>query len=364
MLETMLITDPKITFTSLWPSLRQAIIEQIRDDFQPGTYYDSYHPVRCLLGLSQSAFKKILDENSKVWNIEDDVPLYLREFKRLHPDDVIDPDMPPERELVKAIRFLRQEHLPGSLLGEWQFPFPSIECEWKVPDLPLYSFSPSSAVSESTKEPRALVMAEIESQGDGRQEAAHRPALRGRGRPPPEDSTGQLSQTLSSGRLPTDDQVHKLETNPSNSRSGATYSYTSLKTPNSHPGHVKDEGKTTRQGGEQSISLHVPNQAPQRHTQIPPRPSPYYPTSSLRTTAIERLQQQNRNHPGLQRDAPTIKRVRGSLGTIDEYDYDYDYAYDEALTVGKRSAFGGISLVESAADYVQVLAISELWRRE
>ncbi|KAJ4364580.1 hypothetical protein N0V83_009176 [Neocucurbitaria cava] len=364
--------NPQITFTSLWPSLRQTIIEQIRDDFQPGTYYDSYHPVRCLLGLSQPAFKKIFDENSKVWLIEEDVPMYLREFKRLHPDDIIDPDMPPEREVVKAIRFLGQEHLPGSLLGEWQFPFPSIEgCEWKVPDLPLDLSSPSGAVSESTKEHRALIMAATESQGYARQEAAHRPAVRGRGRPPFEGSTGKLSQTLSSVRFPTDDQVHKPQTNTSNSRSGASYPYTSLKTPprsrengappKSRPVHVKEGGKTTQQCGEQSIPIHVPDKAPQRHTQTPPRSFPYA-TFNLRTTAIDQLQQRNRNHPGLQRDAPTVTRLRGSLGAIDEY--DYDYAYDEALTVDMRNTFEGMGLVESAAEYVQVLKLNELWRRE
>ncbi|KAF1850654.1 uncharacterized protein K460DRAFT_350683 [Cucurbitaria berberidis CBS 394.84] len=130
--------DPEVqvAFASLWPSLRQSIIEQIRDDFPPGTYYDSYHPVQCLLGLSQSALKIILDENSAMWTVEDNVPKYLRDYKKLHPDKIIDPDAPPPREVVKAIKFLKQAHLPGSLLGEWQFPLPSIEV-FRPP--PIYS---------------------------------------------------------------------------------------------------------------------------------------------------------------------------------------------------------------------------------
>jgi len=64
---------------------------------------------------------RIIAENGKVWN---STPIYLLEYKRHHPDDPIDPDMPPAREIVKAIRFLRQHHLAGNLLGEWQMPLP------------------------------------------------------------------------------------------------------------------------------------------------------------------------------------------------------------------------------------------------
>jgi hypothetical protein len=67
-------------------------------------------------------------ENQLVWS-DDEVPIYFQEYRRRHPTAIIDPDEPPPAELVKAIRFLKQESLPGSLLGEWQElkKLPSIE---------------------------------------------------------------------------------------------------------------------------------------------------------------------------------------------------------------------------------------------
>lgn len=116
-----------IPFTSLWPSLRQSIIDQICDTFLPGTYHDFYHPAKYLLGLPQSDFEKIMSENRKGWYDENDIPKYLRDLKRLYPNQAVDPDSPPACEIVKAIIFLKQNHFPGELLGEWQDALPSVE---------------------------------------------------------------------------------------------------------------------------------------------------------------------------------------------------------------------------------------------
>jgi hypothetical protein len=114
----------QVTFDSLWPSLRQTIIEQIRDDFTPNTYFDSYYPVWRILNLTKNVLYTIMAENSKVW---DEIPRYYQEYRRKHPTAVIDPDEPPPPELVKVIRFLKQNSLPGSLLGDWQKVLPSTE---------------------------------------------------------------------------------------------------------------------------------------------------------------------------------------------------------------------------------------------
>jgi hypothetical protein len=66
----------------------------------------------------------MMDENGELWN---EVPPHLARLKREHPDEPIDPETPPQREIIEAIKFLQQQHLPGSLLGKWQFPLPGIE---------------------------------------------------------------------------------------------------------------------------------------------------------------------------------------------------------------------------------------------
>jgi hypothetical protein len=109
----------QITFTSLWPSLRQTIIEQIRGDIPTGKYLDSYHPVARILNLTKNELHTIMAENSHVWS-DDEIPRHFLEHRRKNPDAIIDPDEPPPSEIVKAIRYLKQSSFPGSLLGEWQ----------------------------------------------------------------------------------------------------------------------------------------------------------------------------------------------------------------------------------------------------
>jgi hypothetical protein len=79
-------------------------------------------------------------ENNKAW---DEIPLHLAKLKKEHPDEPINPNLPPLHSLVEAIRFLKQEDLPGSLLGEWQFPLPHVEVlsPKLLSVLPLYSRS-------------------------------------------------------------------------------------------------------------------------------------------------------------------------------------------------------------------------------
>lgn len=83
-----------------------------------------YHPVKWLLGLSNMTLKTIMEENDRVW---DEIPEHLLRLKRENPGIVLDEDTPPERAIVIAIKFLKQNHLPGSLLGRWQMPLPDIE---------------------------------------------------------------------------------------------------------------------------------------------------------------------------------------------------------------------------------------------
>ncbi|KAH9871100.1 hypothetical protein J1614_006674 [Plenodomus biglobosus] len=117
----------EVTFASLWPSLRQVIIERVRDEFAARSYHDPYHPVQAVLGLSRSQLTQIIADNSEVWNFAEDIPVHLREYKRLHPQEAVDPEMPPPHEVVRAIKYLKQNHLAGNLLGEWQMPLPSTE---------------------------------------------------------------------------------------------------------------------------------------------------------------------------------------------------------------------------------------------
>lgn len=117
----------KVTFESLWTSLRQTIIEEIKDDFSPGTYLSSFYPVSCILNITKTKLDTIIAENAAVWETEAEIPNYFKDYRRRYPNAIIDPDEPPPTEVVKAIRFLRQQRLPVSLLGEWQtLPVPEV----------------------------------------------------------------------------------------------------------------------------------------------------------------------------------------------------------------------------------------------
>ncbi|RAR02046.1 FMI2 protein [Stemphylium lycopersici] len=117
----------QIKFESLWRSLRQTIIEEIQTDFPEATYKTPFYPAQRILNLSTEQLVTIMSGNAQVWETDDDIPAWYREQKRKHPTVIIDPDEPPPAEVVKAIRFLKQQSLPGSLLGEWHA-LPPIEC--------------------------------------------------------------------------------------------------------------------------------------------------------------------------------------------------------------------------------------------
>ncbi|KAH7351396.1 hypothetical protein BKA66DRAFT_598377 [Pyrenochaeta sp. MPI-SDFR-AT-0127] len=151
--------EQRIPFRSLWPSLRQTIIEKIRDEFPKGTYHDPYDPVRRVLRLEQPALEAIMAENRKPWYTEDEIPQHLRNAKRLNPDMAVDPDEPPENELGNAIKFLRQEHLQASLLGEWRGPIPSrkgFHVTSKVTMISNFDYGTSLVYSNKREHPDVL----------------------------------------------------------------------------------------------------------------------------------------------------------------------------------------------------------------
>lgn len=93
--------------------MRQTIIDEIRDEGS-NTYASDYVPVLSLLRLEKDSLMSIINENIQVWYNQDDIPEYLRQLKREHPEEPVDPDTPPPHEVMKAINYLKQEHLPGS----------------------------------------------------------------------------------------------------------------------------------------------------------------------------------------------------------------------------------------------------------
>lgn len=111
-------------FESLYASLRQVIIERIRDELVPRKYHDPYHPVQVILELNHTQLAQSMADSCEVWST---IPEHLLEYRRLNPLAHVDPDTPPPRELVRAIGYLKQNHLAGNLLGEWQMPLPSAE---------------------------------------------------------------------------------------------------------------------------------------------------------------------------------------------------------------------------------------------
>jgi hypothetical protein len=116
----------QVTFESLWGSIRQTIIEEIKDDFPEGTYFSSFYPVCHILKITKAKLDSIMAENAEVWENDDMIPRYFQEYRKRYPKAIIDPDEPPPTEVVRAIRFLKQQSLPGSLLGEWQ-KLPAVE---------------------------------------------------------------------------------------------------------------------------------------------------------------------------------------------------------------------------------------------
>jgi hypothetical protein len=121
---TYLPPHPQLTFAHLYPELRAVIIDAIKDSFPEDSFFDSYMPVKWLLKLSDMQLKTIMEENDVVW---DEIPQHLQAIKNAHPELVLDEGTPSERAIVDTIRFLKQERLPSSLLGRWQFPLPDIE---------------------------------------------------------------------------------------------------------------------------------------------------------------------------------------------------------------------------------------------
>ncbi|OCL14758.1 hypothetical protein AOQ84DRAFT_402249, partial [Glonium stellatum] len=108
-------TEELISFHSLYLSLRAEIIDQIYGESN-GLYFDGYYPVKCLLNLDEKTLEAIMKENSAIW---DNPPHHILGIKARNPSQVIDPDTPPPGAIRYAFKFLRQEGLPASLLGQW-----------------------------------------------------------------------------------------------------------------------------------------------------------------------------------------------------------------------------------------------------
>ncbi|RYO69628.1 hypothetical protein AA0113_g4028 [Alternaria arborescens] len=115
----------RVTFEELWPSIRQEIIERILDDFAQKNYPSPFYPVCRILDITKERLDAIMAENARVWT-DDEIPPYFKEYRRRYPKAIIDPDEPPPQCVVEAIAFLKQNSLPGSLLGEWQT-MPAVE---------------------------------------------------------------------------------------------------------------------------------------------------------------------------------------------------------------------------------------------
>ncbi|CAN9407653.1 unnamed protein product [Alternaria alternata] len=114
-----------VTFEELWPSIRQEIIERILDDFVQKNYPSPFYPVCRILDITKERLDAIMAENARVWT-DDEIPPYFKEYRRRYPKTIIDPDEPPPQCVVEAMAFLKQNSLPGSLLGEWQT-MPAVE---------------------------------------------------------------------------------------------------------------------------------------------------------------------------------------------------------------------------------------------
>ncbi|CAN9365929.1 unnamed protein product [Alternaria sp. RS040] len=119
------VTFPTVTFEELWPSIRQEIIERILDDFAQKNYPSPFYPVCRILDITKERLDAIMAENARVWT-DDEIPPYFKEYRRRYPKAIIDPDEPPPQCVVEATAFLKQNSLPGSLLGEWQT-MPAVE---------------------------------------------------------------------------------------------------------------------------------------------------------------------------------------------------------------------------------------------
>ncbi|KAF2713197.1 hypothetical protein K504DRAFT_498013 [Pleomassaria siparia CBS 279.74] len=145
------IDRTRIMFHSLYYTISQTIIDEIKGEVE-GEYTNNYFPCVSLLNISAGGLQKIIRLNMDPWHETDENPEHLMELKRRNPGVPINPDMPPQTDLVNAIRYLRQEHLPASLLGEWQFPLPDRQAFSNVLEAmaPAASTSGSAGTSSST----------------------------------------------------------------------------------------------------------------------------------------------------------------------------------------------------------------------
>ena len=85
-------------------------------------FYDSYYPVRTILELPDSALKSAMKDNGEVWSVDDNIPKHMLRYRIEHPGAAVDPEAPPIRELVNAIKFLQWKHLQEVYWENGNFP--------------------------------------------------------------------------------------------------------------------------------------------------------------------------------------------------------------------------------------------------
>ncbi len=90
---------------------------ELTDSFE--TYISAYHPVCVLCHVDYITARRLHAGSGFAGS--DEVPAHLKEWADRHPGEPIDPERPPPVGLIRATMFLRQERLPGCLLGGWQF---------------------------------------------------------------------------------------------------------------------------------------------------------------------------------------------------------------------------------------------------
>jgi hypothetical protein len=143
--------------------VRQVIVEEIAREGSEA-YTTGLIAAAMLLKITLAELQSILDENSAVWSTEE-IPKHLLAYKRAHPDEPVDPDIPPLGAVIHACVFLQSESLPLSLVYRYftnQYPLHArrpvpalnhlfIDCADRSTnhDLPT---TPTSSASESSLE--------------------------------------------------------------------------------------------------------------------------------------------------------------------------------------------------------------------
>lgn len=94
-------------------------------------------------------------------NATTQIPQHLLEWKHLNPGKVVDPEMPPPTETMRAILYLKQEHLPAGLLGQWQYPLPDFKLPTDCDDSAHDPLQMQMTAEEKTTAPEKTSMQHV-----------------------------------------------------------------------------------------------------------------------------------------------------------------------------------------------------------